>query len=106
MNEMRVASMAFAAYLLNSALAQSMSMMGAPGTGERRVELSHQLGRSRSSVPIDDAVRLHEVVDRGALLQELRVADDAERLLGFRAIVLRTFAAVPTGTVLLLTTTL
>jgi hypothetical protein len=30
MNEMRVASMAFAAYLHSSALGQSISMMGAP----------------------------------------------------------------------------
>ena len=30
MNEMRVASIAFAAYLLSSALAQSIIMMGAP----------------------------------------------------------------------------
>ena len=31
----------------------------------------------------DDAIGLHEVFDRRALLQELRIADDAERLSGF-----------------------
>ena len=55
----------------------------------------------------DHAVRLHEVVDRGALLQELGVADDAERMRAFRvAMTSRTCSAVPTGTVLLSTMTL
>jgi hypothetical protein len=31
-----------------------------------------------------DAIRLHEIFDGRALLQELRIADDAERLRGFR----------------------
>ena len=54
----------------------------------------------------DDAVRLHEVVDRRALLQELGVADDAEGMRGLASMASRTFSAVPTGTVLLSTMTL
>ena len=53
-----------------------------------------------------DAVGLHEVVDRGAFLQELGVRDDVELVRGACAVTAaRTLSAVPTGTVLLLTTT-
>ena len=82
MNEMRVASMAFAAYLLSSALGQSIIMMGAPVRVNGRVELLHQLGRARVLGADHDAVRLHEIVDGRALLEELRVAHDAERVRG------------------------
>jgi hypothetical protein len=57
MKLMRVASMALAAYLVSSALLARFGI----------VEADH------------DAVRLHEVVDRGAFLQEFRIADDMER---------------------------
>ena len=77
------------------------------GARERRVQLLHQLGRARILGADDDAVGLHEVFDRGALLQELGIADDAERLRRLAArSTSRTFAAVPTGTVLLSTMTL
>ena len=85
MNEMRVASMALAAYFVSSALAQSMTMIGAP------VRVNGEYSSSISSVARrilradDDAIGLHEVLDRRALLQELRVADDAERMRGLLA---------------------
>ena len=55
------------------------------GARERRVQLLHDRRRALV-VRLDadhDAIRLHEVFDRGALLQELGVADDAERLRRF-----------------------
>jgi hypothetical protein len=45
---------------------------------EGRVELAHQLDRPRLLGADDDAVGTHEVLHRGALLEELRVGDDAE----------------------------
>ena len=65
-----------------------------------------------SSVPIDDAVGPHEIVDRGAFLQEFRIGDHGEGnrraapLKSSSAIAARTRSAVPTGTVDLSTTTL
>ena len=55
------------------------------GPRERPVELLHQGARPVVvRVDADDhAVGLHEVLDRGALLQELGVADHAERLRRF-----------------------
>ena len=85
MNEMRVASIAFAAYLQSSALGAVHHHDRRAGAGERRVELLHQLGRARILGADDDAVGLHEVVDGRALLQELGVADDAERDASSRA---------------------
>ncbi len=49
------------------------------GAGERRVELAHHLGAARIVGADDDAIGPQEVVDGGALLEELGVADDAER---------------------------
>ena len=55
----------------------------------------------------DDAVGLEEVLDRGALLQELGIADDAERVRGLAGDRRRcTSSDVPAGTVLLSTMTL
>ena len=80
MNEMRVASMALAAYFDSSALAQSITITGAPGARERRVQFSHQLRGPVVLGADDDAVGPHEVLDGRALLEELRVAHDAERV--------------------------
>ena len=55
------------------------------GARERRVELVHHLGAARVVGADDDAIGLHEVVDRRALLQELGIADDAERVRGLAA---------------------
>ena len=83
MNDTRVASMALAAYLLNSALALSMTMIGAPVRvkGAYSVRISSW---ARGVFGTDHhAVRLQKVLHRGALLQELGVANDAERVVGF-----------------------
>ena len=82
MNEIRVARIEFAAYLQSSALAVSITMIGAPVRVNGRVQLPH---RRRRALVVrfdadDDAIGLHEVFDRRALLEELRIADDAERL--------------------------
>jgi hypothetical protein len=53
-----------------------------PGAHERRVELLHDLGDARVLRADDHAVGLHEVLDGGALLHELRVAHHIERMIG------------------------
>ena len=55
------------------------------GPGERRVELRHQLGTPGIFRADHHAIGLQEVVDGGALLQELRVAHHAERMRGLPA---------------------
>ena len=42
------------------------------------IELAHELDAIRILGPDHDPVRTHEVVDRGALFEELRIADDIE----------------------------
>ena len=46
--------------------------------GERLVQRPHKLGDPRVIGSNDYAVRAHEVVDRGAFLQEFRIGDDVE----------------------------
>ena len=107
MNEMRVASMALAAYLVSSAEAASMTRTGLP-VRTKGAYSSTMISRARGVVGADDhAVRLQEVLDRGPFLQELRVRDHRE---GMAASPPRrprcTRRVVPTGTVDLLTMTL
>ena len=85
MNEMRVASMALAAYLHSSALAQSITMTGAPVRVNGAYSSRHHLAAALVVGADHHAIGLQEVVDGGALLQELRVADDAERVAGLLA---------------------
>ena len=108
MNEMRVASMVLAAYLVSSAERTSITSTALLVAHERRVELAHQRARALVVGADDDAVGLHEVLDRGAFLQELRVGDDRERISPRCSSSDRPRApsAVPTGTVDLSTTTL
>ncbi len=106
MKEIRVARMALAAYLLSSALAQSITMIGAPV----RVNgaYSSRMSASRAIVlhADHDPVGLEKVFDRRALLQELRIAHDAERVARSAADDLAHAGGRPTGTVLLSTITL
>ena len=105
MNEMRVASIALAAYLVSSADGMSMKMIGLPGAHERRVQLAPSRC-ARSALDAEhDAVGLHEVVDRGALLQELGVRDDVNGCFACERDRRAHLPAVPTGTVLFVTTT-
>ena len=53
------------------------------GSGERRIQLAHHVGGAGILGADHDAIGLHEVVDRGTLLQKLRIAHDAERMGGF-----------------------
>ena len=53
------------------------------GAKKRRVKLLQFLADVRHAPADDDAIGLHEVVDRGAFLQELRVRRDLDRLAGF-----------------------
>ncbi len=73
-----VASIAFAAYLVSSAERMLMTIT----RSWLRLNGSYSARSSSAvrglSVPMHDAVGLHEVLDRGALLQELRIRDDVE----------------------------
>ena len=82
MNEIRVASIAFAAYFVSSAERMSMTWMRSLGAQHAAIELAQER-RSRLRIvgADDDARRLQEVVDRVALLEELGVRCDRERLL-------------------------
>ena len=114
MKQMRVASIALAAYLVSSAERTSITSSALVVAVERRVELLRMHARCARVVvgADDDAVRPHEVVDRRAFLQELRVRHDGEvdarrrALRSSSAIAARTLSAVPTGTVDLSTITL
>ena len=85
MNEIRDASIAFAAYLVSSADAMSITRSGLPVRRYGRVELLHRLARLGAVHADDDPVRLHEVVHRPALLQELGIRRHDERMIGARA---------------------
>ena len=52
---------------------------------QRRVELDDRVARPAAVVADDDAVGVHEVLDRRALLEELRAGDVAEALLALLA---------------------
>ena len=77
MNEIFVARKALEASLIISAEATSVRTIGA---AERLVERGDAVGEALGLLgrADDDPVGVHEVVDRGALLEELRVRDVAE----------------------------
>ncbi|MEZ5317012.1 MAG: glycosyltransferase family 1 protein [Vicinamibacterales bacterium] len=78
MNEMRVASIAFA--VLQILRARAVHHDGCAGARERLVELDHDRGGAVVRRANHHAVRLQEVLDGRALLEELGIADDAERV--------------------------
>ena len=80
MNEIRVASSAFAAYLRQLGARAIHHHDRRAGARERLVQRHHHLGAARVLGADHDAIGLHEILDRGALLQEFGVADDAERV--------------------------
>ncbi len=106
MNEIRVASSAFAAYLHISALAQSITMIGAPRARERRVEVRHQLRRPRILGADHHPIGLHEVLDGRPCFRNSGLLTTLNGCVVSRRMTSRTFSAVPTGTVLLSTITL
>ena len=105
MNEMRVASIAFAAYLVISADGMSMKMIGLPVRTNGAYSSRHHGARVVRLDPQHDAIRLEEIIDRRAFLEKLRIAAQVERLARVRGTAAATLAAVPTGTVDFVTTT-
>ena len=77
-----VASIALAAYLVSSDGADIHDDEPVVIADEGLVECAHELGGARVVGADDDPVGLHEVADRGALLEELGVGDDVELDLG------------------------
>ena len=73
-----VASIAFAAYLVSSAERSVHHDHALVIARERVVECLQQFRRARVVGADDDPVRLHEVRDRGAFLQEFRVRHHVE----------------------------
>ena len=112
MNEMRVASIALAAYLVSSAERDVHHEQPLVVALERRVDRAQQCDGALVVGTDDDAVGPHEVLDGRAFLQELGIRGDRERDVDAArvrvpsAMASRTWSAVPTGTVDLSTTTL
>ena len=80
MKEMRVASMALAAYLVSSAERVSMKRMGCSRAHEGGVELAHdRRGRARVAAPMTTRSGLQEVVDGGALPSGTRGCDTTSK---------------------------
>jgi len=110
MKEMRVASIAFAAYLVSSAERTSMRKKAIVVALERRVKRAHDLYRPLVVGAHHDAVRPHEVLKCGPFLEELGVRYHREgRVHAAPAELFRKRGAhlvrVPTGTVDLFTIT-
>ena len=105
MNEIRVANMALAAYFVISADGNIHEDDRLARPHERCVELGHD---TAGVVALDaqyHTVRFEEIVDRSAFLQEFRVAAQVKSEPRMPAHPAPTLAAVPTGTVNLVTTT-
>ena len=81
MNEMRTASIVFDAYLMSSVERGVHHDEALAGALERRVELAQHSSAPRRRAPTTTRVGLEEVVDGVALLEELGVRDDLERVL-------------------------
>ena len=106
MNEIRVASMAFAAYLHNSALAQSITMMGAPVRVNGRYS-STMMSAARGSVaPMTTRSGLRKSSTAAPCLRNSGFDTTENGCVVSRRIASRTSYDVPTGTVLLSTITL
>ena len=73
-----VARKALAAYLMSSAVRRPVKSSGVAVEVERAVDVGHDLARALVVGADDDAVGPLEVVDGGALAQELRVRHDRE----------------------------
>ncbi len=73
-----VASIAFAAYFVSSDDRMSMTIKRSWLRGERLIQGAHELGGPRIVGPDDDAVGLHEILDRRAFLEEFGVRYDVK----------------------------
>ena len=106
MKEMRVARMAFAAYLLSSALAQSITMIGAPVRVNGAYSSRMSASPFSSSTPTTTRSGFRKSSTAAPCLRNSGLLTT---LKGWRVscwMTARTLAAVPTGTVLLSTMTL
>ena len=105
MNDTRVASIAFEAYLHSSALAQSMSLNRRAGARERRVQGLHQSRRALVLGPDHDAIGRMKSSIAAPCFRNSGLLTTLNGWLVSSAITSRRPAAVPTGTVLFVTTT-
>ena len=106
MNEMRVASIAFAAYLHSSALAQSIIMIGAPVRVNGAYSSFISSAARGSSAPMTTRSGFMKSSIAAPCFRNSGLLTTLKGCVVSRRMTSRTFAAVPTGTVLLLTMTL
>ena len=106
MNETRIASIVFGGVLGELARARIGHDDALARELQRRVERAQHLARLLAPRAEDDAIGPEEVLNGRALLEKLGVRDDLERDAGLRCASARACTAshVPTGTVLLTTT--
>ncbi len=79
MNETRIASIVFDAYLMSSLDRRSVTTSRSPESCSGRVELAEEPASGVAVCAEDDAIGLEEVGDRVALFEELGVRHDLER---------------------------
>jgi hypothetical protein len=106
MNEMRVASMALAAYLDSSALAQSMTMMGAPVRVNGRYNSVMTSALRASLAPITTRSGFRKSSTAAPCFRNSGLLTTLNGWLVSFRMAARTSSDVPAGTVLLSTTTL
>ena len=106
MNDTRVASIAFAAYFASSALAQSMTWMGAPVRVKGAYSSRSRSAARSSSTPITTRSGRMKSSIAAPCLRNSGLLAMLKGCVVPRSIVSRTRRAVPTGTVLLVTMTL
>ena len=106
MNEMRVASIAFAAYLQSSALAQSIIMIGAPVRVNGAYNSRIMSAARGSSAPITTRSGFMKSSIAAPCFRNSGLLTTLNGWVVSRRTISRTRCAVPTGTVLLLTMTL
>ena len=106
MNEIRVASIALAAYLVSSAEAISMKMMGFPVRTNGAYSPAMTYSASFESTPITTRSGFMKSSTAAPSLRNSGLEHTWNFSDVHSAIVRRTFSAVPTGTVLLVITNL
>ena len=107
MNEIRVARIAFAAYLQSSALAVSIIMIGAPVrvNGAHSSRMTAAARSSPGSMPTTTRSGFIESSTAAPCFRNSGLLTTLNACFVSRATAWRTFVAVPTGTVLLSTIT-
>ncbi len=106
MNEILVASMALAAYFDSSALAQSITMIGAPVRVNGLCSATISSAARSSSAPMTTRSGFMKSSTAAPCFRNSGLLTTLNGWVVSRRMTSRTFAAVPTGTVLLSTMTL